>query len=114
MLVREEEVCRRAAIAYRDWHLHSDETFSQLRRVLVAVVGDVYMVDDEREPTGRSAVWAVLMFDHSIKSSGSVLAILGPVTDVGIGGRRDRSARADPSGRSAGVARKSRREGAHI
>lgn len=67
VLVRDDEICRTAAIAYRDWHRPSVDVYGRLRPVLVAMVGDVYMVDDARERTGADAVWAVVMFDQAFR-----------------------------------------------
>lgn len=62
-LVVDETVCKRAADAYRRWHLREMPDWP-LRPVVVVRVGPLLMVDDQRTRTGRSATWAVLVFDE--------------------------------------------------
>lgn len=65
-IVTAEEVCRRAAKAYQAWHLRELPGW-QLRPVIVARVGPLYMIDDQRERRGRGASWAVLVYGPDFK-----------------------------------------------
>lgn len=63
-IVKDENICRRAAEAYRAWHLRELPTW-RLKPVIVARVGPVFMVDDQRSRRGRDVSWAVLVYDSN-------------------------------------------------
>jgi hypothetical protein len=68
VVIRDDEVCRRAAAAY--WAIlrrSVPERFGSRTDapVLVVRVGSVYLVDDRRSRDGRSAYWEVMVFDQS-------------------------------------------------
>jgi hypothetical protein len=68
MVIRDDEVCRRAAAAY--WAILRSAVPDRFGSradtpVLVLRVGSVYLVDDRRSRSGRSAYWEVMVFDRS-------------------------------------------------
>ena len=65
-IVKDEGVCRRAAEAYRPSHARTDPKWP-LRPVIIARVGPLYMVDDQRNRRGRGATWAVLVYSSDFK-----------------------------------------------
>lgn len=65
-IVKDEGLCRRAAEAYRSWHVRSDPKWP-LRPVIVARVGPLYMVDDQRNRRGPDAFWSVLVYGPDFK-----------------------------------------------